>query len=171
MMYTNYAIVKDGVVVEYPVNPRTWIISREAFNVPELWHGGILDGKEYVLVHTLEPHCHPTKNLVEKPQPFFDTETKLWKRQYDFVPASSEEIEERRGKYLRGAQELVAYFLADYYKKVPMIINLSSTEQTKWDAYRDALLAVPQQPDYPFTYTLPSSPEEQIKINIGVARI
>ena len=171
MIYTNYAIVKDGVVVEYPVNPRVWNLSSEEFNVPELWLGGELNGKTYVYVHTFAPYCHPTLNLVEKTLPAFNSERNAWLRQYDFVAASEEEIAERRAMYVRGVQATMANLLAAYYQKVLLISSLPAEEQAKWDAYRDAVLAIPQQPDYPFVCTLPQSPESQVKIKIGVARI
>lgn len=170
-MYINYAIVKDGAVLEYPVNPRVWDLSSEEFNVPDYWLGGELNGKTYVYVHTFAPYCHPTLNLVEKTLPAFDSERNAWLRQYDFVAASEEEIAERREMHVRGVQTTMANLLAAYYQKMQLILDLPAEEQAKWDAYRDALLSIPQQPDYPFVFTLPQSPESQVKVNIGVARI
>lgn len=169
-MLTNYAIIENGVVVQYPVNPRVWVIATDSYNVHELWQGGELDGKTYVFCHNPMIDILPTQSLVEK-TPACDPNTGLWMRQYDIVPATDDEIAERRPLYLRGALDFVAERLDDYAKKQSMILELPEAEQAKWEAYRIALQTLPDQPGYPFTYTLPKSPEITTTVNIGVERV
>lgn len=169
-MYKHYAIIENGVVVEYPVNPRVWVISQNSYNVSEVWQGGEFDGKTYVACHMPIIEQKPTENLIEK-TPVFDKELELWVRQFDVIPASTEEIEERKPRYLQGAIILIEKKLQEYKEKKSLIEQLSLDVQAQWQEYETALMAVSQQPEYPFVFTVPESPESQMFINIGVTRI
>ncbi len=169
-MYKHYAIIENGVVVEYPVNPRVWVVSQNSYNVPEVWQGGELDGKTYVACHMPIVAQKPTENLVEK-TPVFDQEIGFWMRQFDVVSATAEEVAERRPRYLQGAVNVLAAKLQEYNEKLPLILQLPLNEQIKWQEYAASLMTISQQPEYPFVFHIPESPENQVTVKIGVARI
>lgn len=169
-MLKTYAIVQNGVVVEYPVNPRVWVVSQDAYNIPEVWMGGQLDGKTYVACHMQTVPHKATENIVET-TPVFNEADGLWVRQFNVVPASAQEIAERRERYLLGAVHVFNTELEKYQAKTALIANLSEAEQLKWREYLAALNSMDQQPEYPFHYTVPESPEITTRVNIGVERI
>jgi len=87
------------------------------------------------------------------------------------VSATAEEIAERQPQYLQGAVNVLAVKLQEYEEKLPLITQLPLDEQAKWEEYRIALVGISQQPEYPFVFHIPESPENQVTVKIGVARI
>lgn len=169
-MFTKYAIVENGEVVQYPVNPRVWVVSEGAYNVPDYWTGGELDGKTYVFCHNNEPRHTPLQSLRET-NPVKDQETGNWYRHYDVIPATPEEIDTRIHSFMLGAEAEQAYQLEKLQGLAVKIAALPAAEQEKWAAYKTALQSIPEQTNYPFEIVWPTPPNLEAAPNIDVERI
>lgn len=170
-MYTQYAqISADNTVIEYPVNPRSWDISKGDFNVDIYWQGGELNGKIYVLCHNMEPATQYDEALIEK-TPAINPDNGLWYRQYDVVKVSPEVLEERRAFAAQGAQNTKAMLLRDYAEKESMIASLSIEMQQKWAEYYASIVNMETHPGYSFSMGILPSPDTSHKIKLQVTRI
>ena len=169
-MYKQYALIKDGVVLEYPVNPRVFNISINDFNIPNYWLGGELDGKEYVFCHNLEPSYLYDEMLVEK-NPVFDLENNIWVRQYDVIKVDSETLAERREIAKKTVDEYIALLLSNLDEMENIISSLSPTKQLQWQTYKQEVLDIATHPNYPFNYVIPKRPDQVQSLKIEVARI
>ena len=169
-MYIHYAHIENGVVVEYPVNPRVRDHATNTFNIHEYWEGGELNGKVYVFCHNTPPVFRYDEALIEK-KPAFNAETGLWHRQYDLVKVSPETLSKRREMAQNNINELLDILFIDLAKMAQIISELSDVEKNKWQEYRSALLNIPAQMDYPFYYNIPIRPDEMQDLKIGVTRI
>jgi hypothetical protein len=169
-MYKHYAVLKDGVVVEYPVDPRTWVVSANSYNIPEYWEGGELDGKTYVFCHNKPPNHNYDETLVEK-TPALNPENGLWYRQYDVVKLDAQALSELREAALLGVDILQKRLLSEMEAIANTIAELSAVEQEKWQRYKNDLLNLHVQPDYPFFYITPTRPDELDDLKMKVARV
>ena len=169
-MFKNYAIIKNGVVLEYPVDPRTWVVSANAYNIPEYWEGGELDGKTYVFCHNKPPSHNYDETLAEK-TPALNPESGLWYRQYDVVKLDAEALAELKLLAQRGADDLQKRFLFAVEEMSATIAELSAEEQDKWQQYKTALLQLSDQPDYPFFYVVPTRPDELDNLKMKMERV
>jgi len=169
-MYKHYAVLKDGVVVEYPVDPRTWVVSANSYNIPEYWEGGELDGKTYVFCHNKPPNHNYDETLVEK-TPALNPENGLWYRQYDVVKLDAQALSELREAAQLGVDILQKRLLSEMEAIANTIAELSAVEQEKWQRYKNDLLNLHVQPDYPFFYITPTRPDELDDLKMKVARV
>jgi hypothetical protein len=169
-MYKHYAVLKDGVVVEYPVDPRTWVVLANSYNIPEYWEGGELDGKTYVFCHNKPPNHNYDETLVEK-TPALNPENGLWYRQYDVVKLDAEALSELREAAQLGVDILQKRLLSEMEAIANTIVELSAMEQEKWQRYKNDLLNLHVQPDYPFFYITPTRPDELDDLKMKVTRV
>lgn len=160
-MYTTYAIIEAGSVVEYPVNPAL------SHSIPAYWLGGVLDGKEYVFCHNREPAITYEQNLKEV-TPVFDAADGWWYRSYEVVPASPEEIQVRT----QAAVEAFNNTLAELNARAAEALTKELTDEQRadWNAYVTALQDVDSQPSYPWNINWPKPPDINT-ISIGVERL
>lgn len=166
-MYVHYAVVENDQLVEYPVNPRVFLALQNCYNVPEYWEGGVLDGKTYVYCHNFEPPSIYTKNIVEV-TPLKNPENGLWYRQYEYVDASPEEIEQRTALEAERARNTIRVSLEQFDA---MQTILDELEPEKWDVVRAKLRDVPNQPGFPWNIEWPQTPDAEIVVAIGVERL
>lgn len=159
LYYTHYARIENGVVVEYPTNPRGVLLTGE-FNIPPDWLGGELDGKTYVYCHDKKPFWNHTEVLVET-QPYFDEESGLWYRGYEKAPAPPELIEDRRQVAIETAQSNIAFLLDMYSETRADELELSDGQKESWQTFRGLVATVPDQPGYPFQIDWPEIPDQQ----------
>jgi len=169
-MFKNYAIVQDGVVIEYPVDPRVWLVSENTYNISEYWEGGELNGKTYVFCHNKEPAHAYDESLVEA-TPTFNVDEGLWYRRYEIVKVDNETLAERKQLAQDSADALLSRLFVDLDAMSQTISELSVDEQNKWQTYRVLLTQVPQQSMYPFEYELPFTPDYLQDLKIKVTRI
>ena len=169
--YTTYALIENGVVIEYPVNPRVLLASTGDFNVPWNWGGGELDGKTYAYCHNKEPYITHEQVVVET-TPYFDSEADLWYRGYEIQAASVELIAKRYAEALDCAQKAIDEICAMYSDIRAQELGLSSNQRADWAEFRQETQLVPKQNGYPFSYRWPALPDsEQSKMTLGVVRI
>lgn len=169
-MFTKYAIIENGEVVQYPVNPRVWVASAEKYNIPEYWAGGEFEGKTYVLCHNREPAHTPRQSLKET-LPVYDTESGFWYRHYDIVPATEEEIETRIHPYSLGVENAQKMFLQELETLAPKIALLPAEEQQKWAEYAALVNAITLQAGFPFEIDWPQKPIDAAAPKMEVERI
>lgn len=160
-MYTTYAIVENGVVVEYPVDPNT------QHALPPFWLGGELDGKQYVFCHNQEPPSTHLEVLVET-TPELDEASGNWYRKYVVQPAPIEVVEERRQQANTTAQNAISRLQSLAQKHLGQ--NLTLEQRNAWESFVDSLAQVPMQSGFPFAVNLPIPPSE-MPIKIEVTRI
>jgi hypothetical protein len=152
---TNYAEIQDGAVVAYPVCPIVVSETGES-NLSVNWDGGEYNGKQYVFCHNVEPYCNHEHNLVEG-VPQLNPENGLWYRQYQVVPASEEEIQERT-TYRKGLMDdQIVREVQDYNGNQAYISSLSQEQQADWLKFIAEVQALPQQSGYPWV-PYPSRP-------------
>lgn len=170
-MYKHYAqISKNNVVLEYPVNPRVWDISRDDYNVPPYWEGGELNGKTYVFCHNFEPAYQYDEQLFEK-TPAINPENGLWYRSYDIVKVSAEVLEERKQMAVQGAQNLKRILLQQYAEMSSIISGLPDSEKQKWQEYQQSIINIESCPEYPFSLNILPRPNESHQIKLQVTRL
>lgn len=169
-MYKNYALIKDGVVLQYPVDPRKYDPKTGTFNIHEYWEGGDLDGKTYVFCHNVEPKHNYDERLVEK-TPALNVETGKWYCQYDIVKLDADTLAARRKLFQQGFDELFTFHIAEFNAMAPVISELSESQQIKWKAYHQALLDMHLHPHYPFRYHLPKRPDQAEDLKIEVVKL
>lgn len=170
IMYEHYAIIENDQVIEYPVNPRVFLVLQNCYNVPEYWPGGVLDGKTYVYCHNFAPTPPYDKNLLEV-TPIKNPENGYWYREYVFVDATQEEIAERTLVATEAAVNGVNALLKMIEEKQPEILLMSVEKQAEWAAYKAQVEAIPNSPNYPFGFIWPTVPDDGNQINIGVERV
>lgn len=170
-MFTTYALIKNGAVVEYPVNPRVWNISTESYNISEYWMGGELDGKMYAFVHNNPPKTYPFKNAVENNVPVLNPDNQLWYRGYNVVDASLEEIAQRTAWEIDSVQERRNSYLTEAQEALSKITNLPPEGQQEWDAYFADLQNIESQSSFPWDLTWPTRPDQVQRVKIEVERI
>jgi len=163
---TNYAEIQDGKVVAYPVCPVVVQPTGES-NLPVDWDGGEYNGKHYVFCHNEEPRCDHEHNLVEV-TPRLSPENGLWYRQYQVVPASPEEIQQRTAQRKGLMDDQIAREVADYNANQDYIGSLSQEQQSEWSEFISTVQALPQQPGYPW---IPYPSRPNVSPNIGVTRV
>lgn len=169
-MFKNYALINDGQVVNYPVDPRVWLPDENKFNIHEYWEGGELDGKTYAFCHNMEPPCAYDEALIET-TPAFNPERGLWYRQYNIVKVDAETLIQRRQIAQKGIDDVLNRLFAELNDMAQTISELSESEQYKWAEYKKFLEELPNQSEYPFNYVLPTRPDEKQNLSIQVKRI
>lgn len=169
-MYKHYARIKNGVVLDYPVDPRVWDVTTNSYNIDEYWEGGELDGNEYVFCHNLEPEYQYDETLVEK-TPEFDPQKNLWVRKYDTVKVSAEVLAKRRVMAQQTVDEIMANLRQDLVEMQSTIVTFTENRRKKWAAYAEQIEAMPLQPNYPFQYVVPKRPDLVQDLKIEVTRI
>jgi hypothetical protein len=169
-MYKNYALIKDGLVLQYPVDPRKYDPATNTFNIHEYWEGGDLDGNTYVFCHTLEPKYNYDERLVEK-TPALNVENGKWYCQYDIVKVDADTLAERRKLFQQGVDEVFAFRIAEFEAMASVISELSENQQIAWKAYHQALLDMHLHPHYPFRYKILERPDQDQNLKIEVIRI
>jgi hypothetical protein len=160
-MYTTYAIIKDGVVIDYPVNPNT------EHALPPFWLGGELAGKQYVFCHNQEPPSTHLEVLIET-TPELDTASGNWYRKYTVAPAPAEVVEERRLYAEEAAKNSINYFEKLAYGYLSG--ELTPEQRQDWELFLGSLKQIPLRKDFPFIRDWPVAPN-QVQINIEVTRI
>lgn len=170
-MFTTYALIEAGAVVEYPVNPRVWNISTESYNISEYWMGGELDGKTYMFVHNAPPAVPHTKNAVENNVPVFNSDNQLWYRGYDVVDASAEEIAERTDREVDSVRHIRDMYVTEGQEVLSKITNLPPEGQQEWDAYFADLRNLESQSSFPWDLTWPIRPDQVQRVKIEVERV
>jgi hypothetical protein len=170
-IYTTYALIENGVVVEYPVNPRVLIASTGDFNVPWNWGGGELDGKTYAYCHDKKPVTTHEEITVET-TPYFDVEAGLWYRGYEIQPAPPELVVERYGVAYTSVRRAIAGMIAQYSDAKAQELGLTETQRADWTRFRTEMQAVPQQAGYPFQFSWPVRPDSvENKMTLQVVRV
>lgn len=171
-IYTTYALIENGVVVEYPVNPRVTLASTGDFNVPWNWGGGELDGKTYAYCHDKKPWTTHEEIAVETGAPYFDAEFGLWYRGYEVQAAPAELIAERRAEADATIQRDIATMIGQYSDAKAQELGLSDSQRADWARFRTEMLAVPNQAGYPFQFSWPLLPDSQEnKMTLEVVRV
>jgi len=170
-IYTTYALIENGVAVEYPVNPRVTLASTGDFNVPWNWGGGELDGKTYAYCHDKKPWTTHEQITVET-TPYFDAEAGLWYRGYEIQTAPPELIAER----YRVADTTVRQSILDitefYSDARAQELELTEEQRADWVRFRTEMNAVPQAAGYPFQFEWPIFPDSQEnKMTLKVVRV
>jgi len=169
--YKHYAIIENGVVIEYPVNPRTFVLSTGDYNIPPFWEGGILDGKTYVFCHDKKPQTDYTEILVET-TPYYDNEMQLWYRGYQKQTATDELIALRRNIEIETSQSNINALLETYSETQEINLELSNRQKEAWDKYRNELLEIPNQIGYPMQILWPTTPDSDTTVmKLEVTRI
>lgn len=156
--YKHYAEIKNGSVIQYPVNPRVLLASTGDYNVPPYWEGGDLDGKTYVFCHDSKPQTDYTEVLVET-TPYYDTEKQCWYRGYQKQNAPAELIALRLNTAVETTQNNIIALLDVYSEAQAINLGLSDKQKAAWKQYRDALLLIPTQPGYPMQIEWPKTPD------------
>jgi hypothetical protein len=170
-IYTTYALIENGVAVEYPVNPRVTIASTGDFNVPWNWGGGELDGKTYAYIHDNKPPTTHEEITVET-TPYFDAESGFWYRGYEVQPASIELIAERYRVADTTSRQAIADITAQYSDTKAQELGLTEEQRADWARFRAEMQTVPQQVGYPFQYSWPVFPESQEnRMKLKVVRV
>lgn len=171
MIFTNYAEISDGVVVQYPVNPRVVNAETGDYNVPLDWRGGELDGKTYVLCHNKEPSLNYDEKPVEI-DPYFDEEVGVWYRGYRVEKLSDNEMAAKKAEWLEAAENTIAANLSEYSEARADELQLSDEQKIAWAGYRAALEALRNDPNYPLVFNWPSRPDApENRMSIQVERI
>jgi len=165
-MYEHYAIIKDGQVVEYPVNPRL-----QDSGLPDNWWGGEIAGQTYVFVHNQEPEHDYRKKAVENNKPWYHAEWGYWYRGYDIVDASSEEIAQRVAHQTEGMRNHIAYEIAKSQANLEKLGTIPAETQQQWDAYFAEMQAIEQQAGFPWDIQWPTEPHRVNRIQATVERI
>jgi len=169
--YTHYAKLKDGKVVEYPVNPRTFLLSTNDYNIPFNWQGGNLGEETYVFCHNQEPEVNYTEIFVET-TPYFDSQNNVWYRGYEKKEASPELILERVNFADKMARQRIATLLDQYSNENELALGLSDEQKIDWQNFRSELATVLTQQNYPMQITWPAPPDSlENAMKIGVVRI
>lgn len=169
-MYKHYALIKNGIVLDYPVDPRKYISEKNAFNIHEYWDGGELDGNIYVFCHNREPEYGFDETLVET-TPEFDLKKGMWFRKYNVVKLDAKIFSMRRDAAYKSANEILIYLRQELSDMQQVIINLSENKRNKWAEYAIQIESIPSQPNYPFQYDVPQRPDKVQDLNIKVARV
>lgn len=169
-MFETYAIIVNGQVVEYPVNPRVWLAAQNCYNVPEYWQGGVLDGKTYVYCNNFAPTPPYDKNLKEV-TPIQSPENGLWYRQYIFVDATPSEIAERTAAETETVIGGIHFLLKMVADKAHAISQLPEDKQLEWANYKSSLLALSKDPNFPWISGWPQIPDDGQQVNIGLERV
>ena len=170
-IYTTYALIENGVVAEYPVNPRVLLASTGDFNVPWNWGGGDLDGKTYAYCHDKKPWTTHEEIAVET-APYYDAEADLWYRGYEVQPAPAELVAERHAEADGAIQRDVAAFIVQYSDAKAAEFGLSESQCADWARFRAELQAVSEQPGYPFQFSWPVFPDSEAnKMTLEVVRV
>jgi hypothetical protein len=169
-MYETYAILENGQIVAYPVNPRVWLAMQNCYNVPEYWDGGVLDGKTYVYCHNFAPTPPYNKNLQEV-MPTQNPDNGLWYRQYTFVDATPEEISHRTADAIEGVNNGISVLLQMVDERQAEINLMSVEKQTEWALYKEQVLALKNISDFPWGVVWPNMPDDGNQLNIGVERL
>jgi hypothetical protein len=170
-IYTTYALIENGVVIEYPVNPRVLIASTGEFNVPWNWGGGELDGKTYAYCHDQKPWTTHEEIMVET-TPYFNVEAGLWCRGYEVQPAPPELVAERYEIAYTTSQKTIANIIEQYSDARAQELGLTEEQRADWTRFRTEMQAVPQQAGYPFQYGWPVFPESQEnRMKLKVVRV
>jgi hypothetical protein len=170
-IYTTYALIENGAVIEYPVNPRVLIASTGDFNVPWNWGGGELGGKTYAYCHDKKPPTTHEEITVET-TPYFDIEMSLWYRGYEIQPAPPELISERIEIAYTASQQAIAYIITQYSDARAQELELTETQRADWARFRTEMQAVPQQAGYPFQFKWPVFPDStENKMTLQVVRV
>jgi len=170
-IYTTYALIENGAVVDYPVNPRVTIASTGDFNVPWNWGGGELDGKTYAYCHGKEPWVTHEEIVVET-TPYFNAEAGLWYRGYEVQPAPPELVTERYEIAYTSSQQAIADIITQYSDARAQELELTETQRADWAIFREEMQTVPQQAGYPFKFTWPVFPDStENKMTLGVVRV
>jgi hypothetical protein len=160
-MHTTYAIIENGAVVEYPVDPNT------EHALPPFWLGGELAGKQYVFCHNQEPPSTHLEVLVET-TPELDEASGNWYRKYVIEPAPAEVVEERRQYAATAAHNSINSFKELTQKHLNQ--NLTPEQRLDWESFLGSLEQVPAQSGFPFAIDWPVAPNEK-PIKIEVTRI
>jgi hypothetical protein len=169
--FTNYALIEDGRVIEYPVNPREFLISTGDYNIPLYWRGGMLGDKLYVFCHDRKPVTDYTEIVVET-TPYFDSESNMWYRGYEVQPAPPELIEERLTTLREAATNSVNTRLGIYSESNADLLGLSPEQKIRWAAYRAEVQNLPNSPDFPHRISWPPEPDSsEFNMKLGVTRI
>ena len=150
-MYTNYAIIKDEQVVEYPVDPNL------THKIPDFWLGGELDGKQYVFCHMgVYSYDHETQYLAEG-TPVFNNENGNWYRSFTAENYSGEALQNRIAELTQIAQNTIAASCARADVCIQNM-QLPVEQRDAWSAYKVAVENVLNQENAPFRLTWPQEP-------------
>jgi hypothetical protein len=169
--YINYAVVKNGVVVEYPVNPRVLLASTQEYNIPHNWEGGDLDGKTYVFCHDSKPYTDYTEVLIET-TPYYDQTKQLWYRGYQKQTAPAELITMRRSSAAAIAQNSILSLLETYSNSRALELELSDKQKADWTQYCSVLQSIPNQSGYPMRIEWPEVPDSAATVmKLEVVRV
>lgn len=146
---TNYAVIENGQVVEYPVCPIIIDPVTCHSNLPVNWDGGVFEGKQYVFCHNIEPDCDYMHNLVEG-TPVLNQANGLWYRHYDVVPATPEEIQQRSDARAQGLLNAVQREVAQVQEDQAYIASLSQEQQDDWAAFLQQIQNLHLQEGFPW---------------------
>ena len=165
-MYKHYAIIENGVVVEYPVDAH----DVPGFDLPMNWPGGELNGKTYVFCHDQKPYRNWDQIEVET-EPYFDQDSGLWYRGYELQPAPQSVIDDLLKNADIGAKKNVAVYLEQYSEQRANELELSQEQKASWAQFRVDVQAVFSQPGYPMSVIWPEIPDGESKQKIEVVRV
>ena len=146
---TNYAVIVDGQVAEYPVCPIIVDPITCNSNLSVDWEGGFFEGKQYVFCHNSEPDCDYMHNLVEG-TPRLNTANGLWYRHYDVVPATEEETQQRSDARAQGLLDAVQRDVAEIQENQAYISSLSVEQQQEWAAFLQQIQNLHLQDGFPW---------------------
>jgi len=163
-MYTNYAIIQDDKIIEYPVIPDA------KHNLSAYWLGGELDGKHYVFCHMgMYIHDPETQYLVEG-VPVLDRETGNWYRSFTAVNYSGSALQKRIVELTQAAQNTIADLCskADAYTQN---MQLPIEQRDAWASYKTAVQNVLSQENAPFKLVWPKDPNILFEMPTAVVEL
>jgi hypothetical protein len=163
-MYTNYAIIQDDKIIEYPVTPDA------KHNLSAYWLGGELDGKHYVFCHMgMYIHDPETQYLVEG-VPVLDRETGNWYRSFTAVNYSGSDLQKRIVELTQAAQNTVTDLCSKADEHIQNLM-LPIEQRDSWVAYKTAVQNVLNQSNAPFKLVWPRNPNILFEMPTAVVEL
>lgn len=101
----------------------------------------------------LATYPNGTEQVLLKPGPGYAYDGAQW------VPPTQAWLDNHFGQLVRAQRDAKLYYTVDPVAKNPLRWNsLSAEKQAEWAAYRNALLAVPEQAGFPHNVVWPTKP-------------
>lgn len=151
-MYTDYAIIENEQVVEYPVNPHL------TQKIPDYWLGGELDGKQYVFCHMGVYNYDPETQYLVESTPILDKESGNWYRSFSAVDYSGEELQKRIAELTQITQNTIEEMCNTADANIQNL-RFSIERRNAWAEYKTAVQNVLSQENAPFKLVWPQEPQ------------
>ena len=128
------------------------------------WPGGIVDGKTYVQIATMEPPQYQfDETLVQKPPVLLNG---VWTQQWEVAKLSSEIVSQKTYALVTGIKNSRNANLRTSDWTMLSDAPLSTEEREQWRIYRQALRDITLQEGYPFTVVWPQEPAKAADLSV-----